>query len=138
MTYFFVDYENVHLQGLEGIEVLCKYDKVVVYCRKDDIKRIKAYLHNKNIRASVEGFVVKETIKNAADFKLISDMFHRKRRGIICIISNDKGFDVATNYAMSQGIVCIRRPKISEAKIKLDDLILIGEENERINLLLNN
>lgn len=133
-SYYFVDFENVHLQGLEGIESLRRSDKVVIFCRKEDINKIKMYLSKKDVTASVEGYIVTETTKNAMDFNLVSDLFSRKRRGgFVYIISKDKGFDVASNYALSHSILCKRCTRISEAGFTYDVIEKLGHKAENIN-----
>ena len=135
--YYLVDFENVHLRGLEGVETLSKADRVIIYCRKEDIGCIRRYLSQNTIRASVEGYIVKETTKNAVDFNLVADMFRLKRRsgGVVYIISNDKGFDVAVNYALSQKIFCTRSGRIADAKINYEIIMKYGIEKERIVFL---
>lgn len=75
MVYYYIDFENVQLNGLKGIEELEKKDKVLIYCRETDIGRIKTALYGVDIKPSIICRIVNCVSKNALDFELISDLF---------------------------------------------------------------
>jgi hypothetical protein len=113
---YYIDFENVHFNGLKGIEELEKEDSVLIYCRKPDIARIKQYLPT--TKAKVKCCLVEGVSKNALDFELISDLFMAKRSGLKIIISNDKGFDAAIIRGMKNNILCFRKKTIRGTKFE--------------------
>ena len=112
---YLVDYENVNLNGLNGINELDKKDLVYIYCRENDVNRIRNYLIERKIKTNVICKIVNGISRNALDFELISDMFmNLKKDGMKIIISHDKGFDAAINRGMCSGFLCFRQNFIGE------------------------
>lgn len=101
MRDLFIDFENVHKSGLEGIETLSRFDRVFLFYSDaaesiniDQIVNCKARL--KFVKA-VNGQ------PNALDFQLVAFLFRKLRRGKkYFIISKDKGYtsilDLAKDY----------------------------------------
>ncbi len=117
MTFYYIDFENVQLNGLKGIETLEKKDQVLIYCRETDIVRIKTALFRVEYKASVRCRIVNCVTKNALDFELISDLFMNRRHGGKIIISKDKGFDAAVQKGLRNGVLCFRRESFEELGI---------------------
>ena len=130
MALYYVDFENVHTGGLNGIEELCRKDEVYIYCREIDVKRIERNLMKKNIKASVKCKIVDGVTKNALDFELLSDLFMSKKHDIRIIISKDKGFDAAIRRGIRNKILCVRRDYIGQCELPLylEDYGISGKE----------
>lgn len=114
MAFYYVDFENVQLRGLKGLETLEKGDKVFIFCRETDVNRIRSALKGISVKASVCCRIVNCDTKNALDFELISDLFVDRCRCMKIIISKDKGFDAAVQRGLRNGILCFRRENIEE------------------------
>lgn len=114
MAFYYVDFENVQLKGLEGLETLEKGDKVFIFCREMDVKRIRTALKDIQTKASVYCKIVNCATKNALDFELISDLFANRSRCMKIIISKDKGFDAAVQRGLRNGILIFRRENLGE------------------------
>ena len=127
MVYYYIDFENVQLNGLKGIEELEKRDKVLIYCRETDIGRIKTALYGVNIKASVTCRIVNSTSKNALDFELISDLFMSRSKCMKVIISKDKGFDAAIQKGLREGVLCFRSETME--KISVSDFWFYFKES---------
>ncbi len=113
---YYVDFENVHFEGLVGIERLKSDDKVLIYCREIDVDVIKRKLSKNN--ASVRCCIVNDYSKNALDFELISDLFNSDFEGVKYIISKDKGFDAAIHRGMRKNNLIFRMTSISNNKLE--------------------
>ena len=114
MTSYYIDFENVRLSGLKGIENLDKKDQVFIYCREMDIEKIRTALIKMDYKASVKCRIVNCNSKNALDFELISDLFMSRKTGLKVIISKDKGFEAAVQRGLRNGVLCFRREYIGE------------------------
>lgn len=110
----YVDFENVHLSGLDGIENLSSKDKVYIYCRDCDVLRIKSLLKGKKIKSSVECRIVQGKTKNALDFELISDLFSDQRSRMKIIVSKDKGYDAAIDRGLRNGRLIFRKKSLNQ------------------------
>ena len=114
MTSYYIDFENVQLNGLRGIEDLDKKDQVLIYCRETDVGRIKAAFKRMDYKASVKCRIVNCVSKNALDFELISDLFMSRKTGLKIIISKDKGFEAAVQRGLRNGVLCFRREYLGQ------------------------
>lgn len=119
MALYYVDFENVHAEGLKGIEDLDRKDEVRIYCREMDVKGIEIRLKQKKIKALVKCVIVRCRTKNALDFELISDLFMEKKDELRFIVSKDKGYDVAIERGLRNGILCFRKISINDASFLL-------------------
>ncbi len=105
--YFFVDYENVHEPGMEGLSKLKSDDLVIVYYSKN-VNTMTFDLHNEivNAKANVELIRVTVGSKNALDFQLSSNLGYYINYNIVAgnkkcryyIISNDNGYTVLSSF----------------------------------------
>ncbi len=109
---YYVDFENVHFDGLRGVERLNVEDRVLIYCRENDVEVIRRCLHK--TKASVKCCIVNDFSRNALDFELISDLFKSDFEGVKYIISNDKGYDAAIHRGMRNGNLIFRRTSIKD------------------------
>ena len=127
MAIYYVDFENVQLNGLEGLETLEKGDKVFIFCREMDVNRIRSALKGISTKASVCCRIVNCVSKNALDFELISDLFMSRSKCMKVIISKDKGFDAAIQKGLREGVLCFRSETME--KINVSDFWLYFKES---------
>ena len=115
MKYFFVDYENVKLRGLNGIAKLSNIDCVRIYYSED--AETMTFGLNRRInesKAKFEYIKVKDRIKNAVDCKIIFDLrdyIKRDKASEYYIVANDRDYDGVVSEFKNKGVrIC----KISE------------------------
>ena len=127
MAFYYVDFENVQLNGLEGLETLEKGDKVFIFCREMDVNRIRSALKGIQTKASVCCKIVNCASKNALDFELISDLFMSRSKCLKVIVSKDKGFDAAIQKGLREGVLCFRSETME--KINVSDFWFYFKES---------
>ena len=120
MRYFFVDYENVNSQGLEGCEDLKATDKVYIMYSENantlKMDKLQALLRSK---ASIDTIDIKCLGPNALDFQLCVLLGSKigKFRGSkleLFIVSNDHGYDSVKN-----GVAMILFQEMQQKNIEL-------------------
>ena len=103
--WYMIDYENVHEEGLYGIEMLKKDDRIFVFYNMGD----KENVENGKLREaaekgiSIQSVVLYKRGKNALDFYIASKIGELCGRGMhqdIAVISGDKGFQALCEYWM--------------------------------------
>lgn len=103
MAYYLIDYENVHVAGLNGIGSLTEDDKVVIFY-SDNSDSLTFGLHRRLMTASCEIIYQKvETgTKNALDFQLSSYLGYiineNEKEIKYFIVTKDNGFSVLVTY----------------------------------------
>lgn len=108
MAFYFVDYENVNTEGLQGIEALTASDEVVVFY-SEHADRLTFDLHRRinESKAQVSYFKVSACKKNALDFQLVSYLGYLVAQNPgqrFCIISRDTGFQSVVRFWAEQQI----------------------------------
>lgn len=108
MAIYLVDYENVYIEGLDGLESLTKSDEVVIFYTQNRCG-LTFELHRRLItcQASVRLMEVtalstrKNTVKNALDLQLsmyIGYLIGRRPQVPLYIISKDTDFDLDLTF----------------------------------------
>ncbi|WP_022765274.1 PIN domain-containing protein [Butyrivibrio sp. XPD2006] len=115
MKDFFIDFENVHKSGLEGIETLSRFDRVFLFysdaAESIDIDQIVSCKARIKFVKAVNGQ------PNALDFQLVGFLFRKLRRGRkYFIISKDKGYTSIMGLAKEYGAMIEMYESIKEAK----------------------
>ncbi len=95
--YFFVDMENVHRDGLKGVEDLTSKDCVRIYY-SNPLENVPMYIHKQIVssKARFEYIQVDMPIKNAADCMILFDLqaiAGENEHAEFFIISKDSDFD---------------------------------------------
>lgn len=118
--YFLIDYENVHMAGLQGIDELSKSDTVCIfYSANADSLSFEAMKLLSASKAKIDYIKVNTMGHNALDFQLASYIGYLlgKHEGIRCyIVSNDKGFANVQIFWYSQGERVKLVPSVSDRK----------------------
>ena len=105
MTYYLIDYENVHVSGMNGFSGLTADDKVVIFY-SDNSDSLTFELHQQLMSASckVEYHKAETGTKNALDFQLSSYLGYvvKENESIpdnkFFIVTKDNGFSVLCTY----------------------------------------
>lgn len=123
---FFVDYENVDTNGLDGLSRLTSQDQIYIYYSEAH-SRMSFGLHRRICESKSEFIYrkIKDKSKNALDNELM-----REAENVICdknadyyIISDDKGYSSFVKKKVVSGFKVDQYPTISETnKKKKDDL----------------
>ena len=112
-NFFLVDYENVKLDGLNGIENRKKTDSICIFYSKNADKMsfdLHAILNN--TKAVISTQRVRVGYKNALDFQLTSFLGYAisqcrescKKKVTFYIVTKDNGFNCLIDYWKKQGV----------------------------------
>lgn len=131
--YFFVDLENVHRDGLKGVDKLTENDYVRIYY-SNPLETLPMFLHRQIVEsdARFDYVTVEMPIKNAADCMILLDIntmakSKKKKDAIFTIVSKDSDFDRPIAEMKAQGlnirkisVLCddTQRPKTSSGTNK--------------------
>ncbi len=105
MNYYFVDYENVRISGLDGLSGLNQENVVLIfYTDNADTLTFELHCRLKESKAEIQFQKVESGVPNALDFQLSSYLGYiiREHEGeeniSYYIISKDMGYAILTNY----------------------------------------
>ena len=142
MNVYFIDYENVNVDGLKGVGRLTDEDKVIFFY-SEKASRLSFGLHKRIIQsnANFEYRKVDVGSPNALDFQLASCVGYElgkdeNKKIEAVIVSKDKGYDSVVNYWTKGGYKISRVDDIasevqSSKSIKIAEIeSLIGDENK--------
>lgn len=129
--YLLVDYENVSMNGLQGIEYINSDDKIVLFCNKSQtIRQDMLDLLSKS-GADIEYVSLVKKGKNGLDFYIACKVGELIERGInekLIIVSHDNGFCAVIDYCKKNGFHSIYRANNIENAIKITG----GERQQKI------
>ena len=114
--YFFVDYESVHQNGMNGIENLTENDKVIIFYTPTN-ETLSFALYRKMIcsEADIELYRVQNGGKNAVSFQIctfIGYIVGNSPESECYIISNDTSYEYIINFWKERNIVINMSPDI--------------------------
>lgn len=102
MKYYFIDYENVGSDGLNGINTLDDNNSVYIfYSRNADKITFDIHMQLNETKASVTYHKVEAGHKNALDFQMSSYMgyvIHQDTGAEYFIVSKDNGFNALLSF----------------------------------------
>lgn len=102
MSVFLIDFENVHSQGISGIEKLSADDRVYLfYSNNADSLSFRAHKAILNSEADIQYMSVTSGVKNALDFQLVSFLGYLiavSPYSNYIIISSDNGFSAVKSF----------------------------------------
>lgn len=105
--YFLVDYENVQVHGLIGLDKLRESDAVTIYFSKNaDTISFELHMALNECRARIDFQKVGTGVKNALDFQLSSQLGYIINQNIVAgnknvryyIVSKDNGFSCLGSF----------------------------------------
>ena len=117
MAVYYIDFENVHDSGLEGLGSLTSKDKIVLFYNKEQKISIDGMLAISSCKAKIEYRKTMISGRNYLDFQLATYLgygINEHRNETIYIISKDSGFDSVVYFWAKDG-VNISRKKTIEA-----------------------
>ena len=109
ISYYLVDYENVHQTGLNGIEKLTENDKLIIfYTENAESLTFPVYEKLVACKAEIQLHKVQCGGKNALDFQLATCLGYvlGNNPDTDChIISNDKGYEYVQNFWKEKNVI---------------------------------
>ena len=134
MSNYYIDYENVHNEGLKGVQRLQQGDRLhLFYSVKADTLKIDVVRQLMECPAEICFDKIINGVENALDFQLITAlMCNYDVQEDYYIISRDKGYDAAIEMAGKQNRCNIYRCKDIEGAIKPQDGLGIDESDQEI------
>ena len=145
-----IDFENVHSDGLKGIEQLSKKDKCYIFY-SEHAGVLTFNMHKRITESKADIFYVEAQVgmKNALDFQLVSYLGYMIREAPeedYCIISNDKAFELVGRFWQDKNVnvcsaVCLEQAKESgehsRLHSELEKLITNSDELEFVEKCIN-
>lgn len=134
MANYYIDYENVHNEGLKGVQKLQQEDKLhLFYSIKADTLKIDVVRQLMDCPATISFDKIVNGVENALDFQLITAlMCNYSAEEKYYIISRDKGYDAAIEMAGKQNRDNIYRCRDIEGAIKHQDGLGIDESDQEV------
>lgn len=134
MANYYIDYENVHNEGLKGIHKLESSDRLFLfYSSKADTLKIDVVRQLMNCSAEIMFEKIVNGIDNALDFQLITAlMCNYQPSEDYYIISRDKGYDAAIEMAGKQSRGNIYRCRDIDGAIKHQVGLGIDESDQEV------
>ena len=139
MANFYIDYENVHNEGLNGIENLTSADNIYLfYSDKADTLKIEVVQKIMATQGIIKFMKIENGVENALDFQLIT--------ALICdysadnnyyIISRDKGYDAAISMAQKRDRKTIFRCRDINMALKHQNNEAIDESDQDVIIEIN-
>ncbi len=108
MAIYLIDFENVHSDGLKGIELLNSKDECYIFY-SEHAGVLTFNIHKKITESNAKIYYVEAQVgmKNALDFQLVSYLGYmiREKPDIdYCLISNDKAFELVAGFWNEKGV----------------------------------
>lgn len=145
MAVFYVDFENVHDAGLEGLNDLTANDRVILFYNKEQKISIDGMLEINNCKAVIEYRKTLISGRNYLDFQLGTYLgygMNEYRNEKVVVVSKDSGFDSIVHFWKQEGVDIIRNkslklvpsvdaeaPSTDDAKV---DITVVVETDEVI------
>lgn len=134
MANYYIDYENVHNEGLKGVQQLTANDKLhLFYSSKADTLKIDVVRQLMDCAAEIEFDKIINGVENALDFQLITALMCKYcEDDVYYIISRDKGYDAAIEMAGKQNRANIYRCRDIEGALKHQSGLGIDESDQEV------
>lgn len=141
MAIYFIDYENVHVDGLKGVAKLSEEDLVCIFY-SEKANTLTFGLHRRLLesKAKIEYIKVSTGTPNSLDFQLTSILGYKiakEENQEYVIVSKDKGFDSTVEFWNKRKIDITRVENIttdvqnSKNELVQEIISLIGKDNEK-------
>ena len=116
MALYFVDFENVHDSGINGVTSLTGDDEILIfYSMKSEHMSFDTHVSIMQSEAKVKYIKLRRSAKNYLDFQLVTHLgfvIGSGQPGPYFIISKDTGYDSVVDYWKDHGVTILRQPSI--------------------------
>lgn len=150
MAIYLIDFENVHSDGLKGIEQLDRKDECYIfYSEHAGVLTFNMHKKITENRAKIYYVEAQVGMKNALDFQLVSYlgyMLREKPEENYCLVSNDKAFELVSKFWQEKGVNVTSAVSLDKAKgnehydriySELEKLIPDSDEREFVGKCIN-
>ncbi len=147
MSIYFIDYENVHTDGLNGVSSLSEDDSVCIfYSEKANTMTFGLHKRLSESKAAIEYIKISTGTPHSLDFQLASILGYKigkEEAREYVIVSKDKGFDCIVELWTKKKIEISRVEDITTDVQKskseqLEEIVnLVGKENENYSAIIN-
>lgn len=132
---YLIDFENVHSDGLKGIELLDKTEKCYIFY-SEHAGVLTFNMHKRITESKADIFYVEAQVgmKNALDFQLVSYLGYMIREAPdedYCVISNDKAFELVGRFWQDKSVNVFSAVSLEQAK-KSGDYNKLHSELEKL------
>lgn len=132
---YLIDFENVHSDGLKGIELLDKKEKCYIFY-SEHAGVLTFNMHKRITESKADIFYVEAQVgmKNALDFQLVSYLGYMIREAPdedYCVISNDKAFELVGRFWQDKSVNVFSAVSLEQAK-KSGDYNKLHSELEKL------
>ena len=132
---YLIDFENVHSDGLKGIELLDKKEKCYIFY-SEHAGVLTFNKHKRITESKADIFYVEAQVgmKNALDFQLVSYLGYMIREAPdedYCVISNDKAFELVGRFWQDKSVNVFSAVSLEQAK-KSGDYNKLHSELEKL------
>ena len=132
---YLIDFENVHSDGLKGIELLDKKEKCYIFY-SEHAGVLTFNMHKRITESKADIFYVEAQVgmKNALDFQLVSYLGYMIREAPdenYCVISNDKAFELVGRIWQDKSVNVFSAVSLEQAK-KSGDYNKLHSELEKL------
>jgi len=133
MSIFLVDYENVHVEGFNGLSNCSENDLIkIFYTKGADTLTFGLHRRLSETKAKIEYLKVENGSKNALDFQLSSYLGflianHAEEK--YYIVSKDKGYEILTQFWSKYKSINAQITLVSDLTLKVEK-----EVQEQLNL----
>ena len=137
MGYYFVDYENVKMDGLNGINKLEPSDKVCIfYSEHADTLTFDLHKRLNESKATITFQKVEVGHKNALDFQLVTFLGYEiasKKEDDYYIVSKDTGYTSVCNYWKKRKVGISIIANLTRLNIILEQQQLLQKVEKLVN-----
>ncbi len=132
---YLIDFENVHSDGLKGIELLDKKEKCYIFY-SEHAGVLTFNMHKRITESKADIFYIEAQVgmKNALDFQLVSYLGYMIREAPdedYCVISNDKAFELVGRFWQDKSVNVFSAVSLEHAK-KSGDYNKLHSELEKL------
>lgn len=137
MKYYYVDYENVHEDGLKGIADLSTDCQVTIYwSQKAGKLSFNSHMAIIKSKATVEYVQVQSSQTNAMDKRIIQDLHKQTnsdKKSEYFIISKDNDYAEETNVMARKGLRICRSSDIASGNSILSQILNVKNSQKTSN-----
>ena len=125
MAIYLIDFDNVHSDGLKGIEQLAENDVCYVFY-SEHAGVLTFNIHKKIIESRAKIYYVEAQVgmKNALDFQLVSYlgyMIRENQEASYCVISNDRAFALVADFWRNKGVDVASAVSLAAVRLKQNE-----------------
>lgn len=137
-TFYLIDFENVHNEGLENIDSLSQTDHVHIFSTRNALNIRMDIVFSKGV--DIKGHIV-PACKQSLDMHLVSYLGHllgiHGKQCAYVIVSKDTNYDNIIKFWKEEGYSNIsRKQKIPKVSVNQKEIIFSGDDRSELDLFI--